>query len=450
LKIFGSISELVSTIFRKDSQNLTLRPNQSTTFTGARDIQLPPGDANAIIVSEAGTQTLTNKTLTSPTITTPTGIVKGDVGLGNVDNTSDATKNSATATLTNKTIDGDDNTIQDLPVSALKTVLGDADEVILRDAAGVPVSAKIVNANVDASAAIAATKLADGSVDNTEFQRLGTAGTNASGELVTTDGTQLLQNKTIDGDENTVQDLPITAIKTELADANKVLRRDAAGIPQSGNTIPNTSALVTTDAAQVITAKDIDGGTASNTTRITLPSGTTAALAALTRKAGTVAYDTDLDTIVVDDGSAFGPPGGGGYNSPTAMSDIVASNFGYKYYDHGSSYAGGNTVTITPSTGTVAVGRLRPYLDKDGTRWLKITVKITGCSGGCTFTINGVNPTIDTALAVTTDNATPDWTSGFGFALTNGIFYGLTAAGTSIIYFSGDVQLSNTPNWVYV
>lgn len=49
-------------------------------------------------------RTLTNKTLTSPTITTPTGIVKGDVGLGNVDNTSDATKNSAAATLTNKTL----------------------------------------------------------------------------------------------------------------------------------------------------------------------------------------------------------------------------------------------------------------------------------------------------------------------------------------------------------
>jgi len=41
---------------------------------------------------------------TSPALVTPTGIVKGDVGLGNVDNTSDATKNAATATLTNKTL----------------------------------------------------------------------------------------------------------------------------------------------------------------------------------------------------------------------------------------------------------------------------------------------------------------------------------------------------------
>jgi hypothetical protein len=42
---------------------------------------------------------------TSPNITTPTGIVKGDVGLGNVDNTSDVTKWAATKTLTNTTYD---------------------------------------------------------------------------------------------------------------------------------------------------------------------------------------------------------------------------------------------------------------------------------------------------------------------------------------------------------
>lgn len=42
------------------------------------------------------TRILTNKTSTSPNINTPTGIVKGDVGLGNVDDTSDATKHTGT------------------------------------------------------------------------------------------------------------------------------------------------------------------------------------------------------------------------------------------------------------------------------------------------------------------------------------------------------------------
>ena len=52
----------------------------------------------------AGSETLTNKTLTSPVVNSPTGIVKGDVGLGNVDNTSNATERAATATLTNKRV----------------------------------------------------------------------------------------------------------------------------------------------------------------------------------------------------------------------------------------------------------------------------------------------------------------------------------------------------------
>ena len=50
---------------------------------------------------------------------------KEQVGLGNVDNTSDAAKNSATATLTNKTINGDNNTIT--KVSSLKNQNGNAE-----------------------------------------------------------------------------------------------------------------------------------------------------------------------------------------------------------------------------------------------------------------------------------------------------------------------------------
>jgi hypothetical protein len=50
--------------------------------------------------TDSKTETLTNKTLTSPVINTPTGITKSDVGLGNVDNTSDVNKPVSTATQT--------------------------------------------------------------------------------------------------------------------------------------------------------------------------------------------------------------------------------------------------------------------------------------------------------------------------------------------------------------
>lgn len=48
-------------------------------------------------------------------------LVKGDVGLGNVDNTSDATKDAAATTLTNKTISGASNTITNIAASSLVT-----------------------------------------------------------------------------------------------------------------------------------------------------------------------------------------------------------------------------------------------------------------------------------------------------------------------------------------
>lgn len=104
MKIFGSLTELISLVFRKNSQTITLRPNNATTYTAARTIDSPAQDANSVLVSRDSTDTLLNKTLTSPVINTPTGITKSDVGLGNVDNTSDATKNAAAVTLTNKTL----------------------------------------------------------------------------------------------------------------------------------------------------------------------------------------------------------------------------------------------------------------------------------------------------------------------------------------------------------
>lgn len=63
MRIYGSISRLVNLLFRKDSQDITVRPNQATTYTANRDVQLPPGDADQVLTSATSTQTLTNKTI---------------------------------------------------------------------------------------------------------------------------------------------------------------------------------------------------------------------------------------------------------------------------------------------------------------------------------------------------------------------------------------------------
>lgn len=182
MKVFGSITELVSALFRKDSQQITLRPSQTTTYTANRSVDLPPQDANAVIVSESASQTLTNKS-----------------------------------------IDADTNTITN-----------------------------IENADIKAGAAIDATKIADGSVSNTEFQLL-----NGLTTMVTPSSTDTFTNKSMDGDDNTFTDISISSLKTVLADADKVIRRDASGAVISGNSLPNSSALVTTDSTSSLSNKTL-------------------------------------------------------------------------------------------------------------------------------------------------------------------------------------------------
>lgn len=82
------------------TNNTVLRGNGTGT-SGFAQVGLTTDVTGTLPVSNGGSGVTTstgsgNVVLsTSPAITTPTGIVKGDVGLGNVDNTSDATKQLA-------------------------------------------------------------------------------------------------------------------------------------------------------------------------------------------------------------------------------------------------------------------------------------------------------------------------------------------------------------------
>jgi hypothetical protein len=64
----------------------------SSSNTSGTNYTLTLPSLNATIATLSGTESLTNKTIVSPVITNPTGIVSSDVGLGNVNNTSDADK----------------------------------------------------------------------------------------------------------------------------------------------------------------------------------------------------------------------------------------------------------------------------------------------------------------------------------------------------------------------
>lgn len=94
--------------------------------------------------------------------------------------------------------------------------------------------------------------------------------TNPSGAFVGTTDTQDLSGKTIDGDSNTVQDLPLTSIKTVLADASKVLQRDISGVPVSSSTLPTVSGanLTNLNASNVASGTLPDARLSANVTQL--------------------------------------------------------------------------------------------------------------------------------------------------------------------------------------
>lgn len=104
----GSTSKMWSDLFlasgatiNADNGNAVITHSAGIWTVSTGDLRVTTAGTNAAsVVTVGGTQTLTNKTLTSPAITTPTGIVKGDISLGNVDNTSDANKPVSTAAQT--------------------------------------------------------------------------------------------------------------------------------------------------------------------------------------------------------------------------------------------------------------------------------------------------------------------------------------------------------------
>lgn len=201
----------MATSFRKFLEGLRIVPKTTSTASEQGDLDVTSADGKlnyyngtsaSPVVTEAHQATLSNKTI--DTAATNTIKINGNTlsassgtATVTVPNSTDTLVGRATSdTLTNKTIDGDDNTIQDVGISSLKTVLADANKVIRRNASGAVVS--------------------DNSIPN-------------SSALVTTDSSSVLTNKTIDGDDNTIQDVGISSLKTVLADANKAIIRDASG-----------------------------------------------------------------------------------------------------------------------------------------------------------------------------------------------------------------------------
>lgn len=164
---------------------------------------------------------------------TPT---KSDVGLANVDNTSDATKNSAVATLTNKIIDGGSNTLQNI---AQSSITGLATALSGKVSTTTTVNGHALSSNVTVTANdVLPTQTGNGgrylTTDgtNSSWATIAAGGGNMSTstydpaginqQLVGTSAAQTLTNKTIDASNNTLSNIPESAVTNLTADlANK-------------------------------------------------------------------------------------------------------------------------------------------------------------------------------------------------------------------------------------
>jgi hypothetical protein len=284
-----------------DADKFLVRDANGVVISNTKAV--PTGD----IVGDSDTQTLTNKTIDGDDNTVQDlglGTLKTDLtdankflnrdASGNVVSdekavpTGDVVGSSDTQTLTNKTIDGDDNTIQDLGLSSIKTELADADKFISRNNSGAVISGpnKPTGDVVGTSdTQTLSNKTIDGdnnTISNIDLPSIkpvladankilvrdgagvvvSGSGSLPSGDVVGTNDTQTLTNKTIDGDDNTLVDISLTSLKTEAGDANKFLSRDGSGAVISGPNKP-TGDVVGDDDTQTLTNKTIDG--ASNT-----------------------------------------------------------------------------------------------------------------------------------------------------------------------------------------
>jgi hypothetical protein len=248
----NTLNELAAAInddpafFTTIATNLSNHQSDTTNIHGIAD--------TSILVTTTGTQTLTNKTITSPA-----GLVKADVGLGNVDNTSDANKPVSTATQSALDLKANASAITELAQDAVNTaiVAGTGLDKVYDDAANT------ITLDIDSTVA---TKTY---VDQAEADAITTASADASSKA---NAAQAAAISTASADATSKANSAQTAAETAAAaDATSKANAAKSGAESTAASelsshsadttnihgIADTSILVTTTGTQTLTNKTI-------------------------------------------------------------------------------------------------------------------------------------------------------------------------------------------------
>lgn len=239
------------------------------------------------------------------------------------------------------------------------------------------------------------TAIVKGSADATKLLRFEvdgfTTGTtrvltppNYDGQIATLAGTETLTGKTIDGDLNTVQDLPLTAIKTVGANTKRFLTRDASGVPVDTTNPPldnlqhdHTNAAnggQLTDAALSAAVGIAKGGTGQTSKTPAFD-----ALAPTTTKGDLIVYDGS-DNVR----KAVGTPGYGLISDPDDSNGLSYNLFG-AFNDYRLEIGSGTTLAYQQSpAGTASALRLVAWTGKAitlyyGNAWRNYRALTAGC-----------------------------------------------------------------------
>lgn len=391
-------------------------------------------DNTSNATERAATATLTNKTLTSPVINTPTGIVKGDVGLGNVDNTSDATKNSATATLTNKTL-------TDPKINSIKDTNG-ATSIQVDATASAVNYVTVTNTASGFIPQIASSGPAADISLNLVSKGTGTVRSNGV-QIADISSTQTISNKSLDN--TTTLNIKDSSFNIrDDADNTKVATFDASSIATGTArtyTFPNASmTLAGLEAVQTVTGA-WTYGVAGNTGQLKIAgntSGTTTLAASAVAGTTTVTLPATTGTVYVTGGTDVDVADGGtGRSTGTTAYSLIATG-----------------TTATGAQQTLANGATTQILVGGGASALPVWTTATGTGAP----VRGTSPTITTpvvdqfgtssGLGATWTSWTPTWTSsGTAPAIGNGTLTGSYKQIGKLVHFRIKFVGGSTTTW---